>query len=163
MTKEELIKLPLKGYFKQIEKNLTGVVDLESLTNLFTSQQYEEKTPYLIRRQLRPIDNRFSNIEIVYELGKPVGAIFWYFRKPLSLNQLIDCFGEPIVHNEPYSNTTAFAFRSKNPDIDVIEARCQEWITEMGNSTGGYEMEIEEERKRKIGNSEFNFIGIKLR
>lgn len=161
LNRVELSQLPLKDYFKRVESGLDSSVTVDWLTGLFTDLPYEEKKPYLVRRQLQSTDDRFRNIEIVYDTDERVKAIVWNFRNWLSLTQLTEWFGEPIVYNEPYSNTTAFAFKSRNPAIEIIETRYSKWLEKSGSSKG-FEMENEEGQKIKVSNPEFGFIQIKL-
>lgn len=123
MTGSDLLNLTLKDYFEYFQNSLKKDVDLESLTRLFTKLPFKEKKPYLTRRLLLPEDNRFSEIEIVYDVLKSnkVGAIIWEFRS--TFRELINLFGKPIIHYEPYSNSVVVAFKCDNPDIDVIKTR----------------------------------------
>ncbi len=123
IKRSELLNLSLEEYFHYFEKSLQKDVDLEWLTGLFTELPYQEKKPYLTRRSLVPKDKRFKQIEIVYyDDTNKVGAIVWDFK--ITLRELVDLFGKPILHYEPYDNTVAFAFISKNSNIDVIKTRC---------------------------------------
>jgi hypothetical protein len=123
MTREELLYLPLIEYFKYFEKHLKKNIDLKQLTNLFTEVPYKENKPYLTRRLLKPMDKRFTNIEIIYyDDTNKVGAIVWNFN--FILKEVIGIFGKPTILYEPYSNSIQFVFISKNPDIDVIKTRC---------------------------------------
>ena len=125
MTRAELLDLPLKEYFHYFENNLQKDVDLEQLTELFTELPYKETKPYLTRRLLLPKDERFKEIEIVYEINNndrnKVKAIVWDFK--ITLRELVRFFGKPILHYEPYSDSAIFAFKSKNSNIDVIKTR----------------------------------------
>src|SRR4051812_42606716 len=112
LKQSNLEQLSIKDYFKTFEVSLDESINVDELTNFFSSQPYSETIPYLTRRQLKPIDKRFKQIELVYQDIHTIGAILWEID--ISLSELIDIFGEPIIHNEPYSNTTAFAFKSKN-------------------------------------------------
>lgn len=155
--REELQKLSLKDYFKRFEASIDNSIDLKSITDLFTTKNFIEEKPYLIRRMLMPIDNRFKNIEIVYDHNKKVKAIVWELK--ISLQELNEIFGEPIVYNEPYSNTTAFAFKSNNKCIEIIKTRFNGWLKKLDNEDG---FEDESKKTLKIYNPEFNFIQFSL-
>lgn len=156
--KTELSQLSLKDYFKKIEDILSVNYTLEELTKLFSDQPFTETKPYLIRRQLRPFDNRFSEIEIVYDNEK-VGAIVWDLK--ILLSQLTDFFGQPHIHNEPYDNSTAFTFISQNPRIQIIKARHPKWLTELTHKNG-FEYRDEKNNYIEIKDPEFSFIQFSL-
>lgn len=160
MTREELTSLPLKNYFEWFEAELTKSIGLEELTELFTNRPYEEKKPYLIRRQLQPVDERFKKIEIVYDAGKPVGAIVWWFK--VTLRELVNIFGKPILHYEPYSESMAFAFMSKNPDIDIIKTRYSQASNDMIELKELESVDVKSISDR-ILNLEFTFLQFDLK
>lgn len=154
-----LEKLPLKDYFKTIESIVTKDTSVEELTNFFTIKPYSETKPYLTRRHLIPMDKRFKEIEIVYKTARTAKAIVWNLN--IFLSQLVDMFGEPIIHNEPYSDSTAFAFKSINPGIEIITTRHLKWLTKLADKNGfGYQ---DEQHKIQLLDPEFTFIQFSLK
>ena len=150
----DLEKLSIKDYFKAIESAIGKENNVDRLTIFFTKQPFSETTPYLIRRQLMPIDKKFKKIELVYEDRSKVSAIVWELS--LSLSQLIEIFGLPIIHNEPYSNTTAFAFKSTNPNIEIIETRHSEWLKKSKNNS--FEYLDKNNQKKELEDPMFSFV-----
>jgi hypothetical protein len=155
IKQSDLDKLSLKDYFKTIEVALDKNNSVDRLTEFLTSQPYSETKPYLTRRQLKPIDKRFKQIELVYKDSNKVNAIVWDLN--ISLSQLKDIFGEPIIHNEPYSDSTAFAFRSKNKNIEIIKTRHPEWLTFKGDKKV-FQYADSNKQKHEISDPEFSFV-----
>ena len=159
ITSNELIDLSLEEYFNYFENNLNKDIDIDLLSKLFTELPYTEKKPYLIRRQLQPKDKRFEKIEIVYDGDKNVGAIVWWFK--VTLRELVHLFGKPILHYEPYSESAAFAFKSENPDIEIIKTRYSQSSESMVELKGDELTEF-----KNIGNQildiEFSFLQFNL-
>ncbi len=158
IQQSNLDKLSLKSYFKTFEKALDKSHDVDSLTKIVTSKPYSQTKPYLTRRQLKPIDERFSQIELVYEKSSKVKAIVW--ELDICLSQLIELFGEPIIHNEPYSNTTAFTFRSGNNKIEIIKTRHSKWLRPNGNKIA---LEYIDENELEIVDPTFSFVQFNIK
>jgi hypothetical protein len=154
LTQVDLENLTTGEYFERIESVVDKKMDIERMTELFSLGHYSETKPYLIRRQLIPADKRFSQIELVYEAPHRIEAIVWHIR--VSLSQLTDYFGEPIIHYEPYSNSTVFAFRSKNHNIEIIETRHPGWLTKLTDNT--FEYESKDKSIQTLIDPEFSFI-----
>ncbi|MBB1287419.1 hypothetical protein HRH25_23800 [Flavisolibacter sp. BT320] len=131
---EALEKKSIKEYFQTIETTLNADNPADELTHLFTDKPFADTKPYLTRRKLIPNDIRFEQIELVYETPKKVKAIVWDLK--ILLSQLVDIFGKPIIHNEPYSDSTAFAFKSDNPHIEIIKTRPPQWLTQLKDKNG---------------------------
>jgi hypothetical protein len=159
LTQIGLENLTTREYFKTIESVFDKQMDVERMTKLFSSERYSETKPYLTRRQLIPADRRFTQIELVYKAPHRIEAIVWDIR--VSLSQLTDFFGEPIVHNEPYSNSTAFGFKSKNHDIKIIETRHPEWLTKSTDKRT-FEYEGKDKSIKTLIDPEFGFIQFKI-
>ncbi len=155
LDQTDLIKLSIEDYFKTIELAIDKIVTVDQLTVFLTDQSYAETKPYLTRRQLKPIDKKFEQIELVYKDSYKVSAIVWDFKT--SLSQLTDIFGEPIIHNEPYSDSTAFAFRSKNENIKIIKTRYPKWLTKLDDKET-FEYLDTDNKKVEIKNPEFTFV-----
>ena len=160
IKQSDLNKLTLKDYFKTIEFALDKNNGVDRLTEFLTEQPFSETKPYLTRRQLNPIDKRFKQIELVYKDSHKVKAIVWDLK--ISLSQLTDIFGEPIIQNEPYSDSTVFAFRSKNENIEIIKTRHPEWLTIDGNKKT-FEYTDKNKQKNKIIDPEFSFIQLDIK
>ena len=154
----ELANLSLADYFQKMESLLNKSLSLDVLTDFFTDEKYEETKPYLTRRKLIPKDKKFSEIEIVYD--EKVEAIVWDIK--ISLSKLTDIFGNPIMHNEYYSESTAFAFKSKNPDIEIINTRHPESLKKL-ESENKYEFTTENGNRIKISDPEFSFVQFSLK
>lgn len=147
---EELLNSSLKNCFKLIENDISKETTVDDYTKLFTNLPFTETKPYLIRRQVQPIDKRFTKIEIVYDENNNVRALVWYIK--ISLNQLRDFFGSETIQEEPYSGSTAFFFKSENKSIRVIKTRFPRYL-EKNSDTNYFESD-----KSKIKNPEFDFI-----
>ena len=160
IKQSDLNKLTLKDYFKTIEFALDKNNGVDRLTEFLTEQPFSETKPYLTRTQLNPIDKRFKQIELVYKDSHKVKAIVWDLK--ISLSQLTDIFGEPIIQNEPYSDSTVFAFRSKNENIEIIKTRHPEWLTIDGNKKT-FEYTDKNKQKNKIIDPEFSFIQLDIK
>jgi hypothetical protein len=159
IKQNELEKLSIKDYFKSMELAIDSALSVDELTAYFTNQPYVETKPYLTRRKLTPNDTRFKQIELVYKDSKKVDAIVWDFT--ISLSQLTDIFGAPIIHNEPYSDSTAFAFKSNNQDIEIIKTRHPKWLT-MIKGKKAFEYQDEDNQKVELIDPEFTFIQFDL-
>lgn len=147
-------RLPIKTYFQTVKSRLKTSNSLNELTDFFTIEPYRESKPYLTRRKLIPLDKRFKTIELVYKVPNKVDAIVWEID--ITLSELVDIFGDPIIHNEPYSDSTAFAFRSDNPHIKIIKTRHPKWLTKVeGKESFEYE---DQQQKIEVSNPEFSFI-----
>lgn len=155
-----LLRKDLKDYFKMIEESVDDNSDLDTLTKFFTDKPYTETKPYFTRRKLIPKDERFKDIEIVYDEKKDVKAITWEII--INLNQLIQIFGEPVIHNEPYSASTAFAFKSRNPKIEIIKTRYPEWLSENKNNRE-FDYNNDKGESGKILNPEFEFVQFNIK
>lgn len=155
----ELRELSITDYFKTVESSITKNMNVDEVTNFFTNFPYSETNPFLTRRQLNPIDNRFERIELVYSDIDKVKAIVWEFR--IKLSMLIETFGEFIFQNEPYSNSTAFLFKSQNQNIAVIKTRHPKWLSKTSNKMV-FEYLDENEKCIQINNPEFEFIQISI-
>ncbi len=151
--------MSINDYFKSIELAIDSAISVDGLTDFFTVHPYVETKPYLTRRRLIPNDTRFKQIELVYKDRNKVAAIVWDIT--ISLSQLTEIFGEPIIHNEPYSESTAFAFKSNNPNIKIIETRHPKWLT-MIKGKKGFEYQDEDNQKRELVDPEFSFIQFDL-
>lgn len=160
LKQNELEKLSIKDYFKSIELEINSALSVDKLTDFFTVQSYVESKPYLTRRRLIPNDTRFKQIELVYKDSNKVRAIVWGIT--ISLSQLTNIFGEPIIHNEPYSDSTAFVFRSSNQDIEIIKTRHPEWLTKL-ESKNVFEYQDKDNQKVELVDPEFSFIQFDLR
>ncbi len=160
LKQNELEKLSILDYFKSIELAIGSELSVGKLTDFFTVHSYSETKPYLTRRRLIPNDTRFKQIELVYKDSNKVSAIVWEIT--ISLSQLTTIFGEPIVHNEPYSGSTAFAFRSSNQDIEIIKTRHPEWLTKL-ESKNVFEYQDQDNQKVELVDPEFSFIQFDLR
>jgi hypothetical protein len=153
-----LERLPLKSYFKTVESMLKSSNTLGELTDFFTIEPFTDSKPYLTTRKLIPLDKRFKTIELVYKDSTKVDAIVWEID--ITLSELIDIFGNPIIHNEPYSDSTAFAFQSDNPCIEIIKTRHPKWLTKVdGKESFEYE---DQKQKKEVTNPEFSFIQFSL-
>ena len=159
LNRNELEKLSLKDYFKSIELAIDSAFSVDKLTDFFTVQTYLETKPYLTRRRLIPNDTRFKQIELVYKDSNKVSAIIWDIT--ISLAQLADIFGEPIIHNEPYSDSTAFAFISMNKNISIIKTRHPEWLTKV-KSKNIFEYQDKDKQKVELNDLIFSFIQFDL-
>ncbi len=159
LKQHELEKLSVKDYFKRIELAINSALSVDELTDLFTDKAYVETKPYLTRRKLIPNDTRFKRIELVYKNNNKVDAIVWDIT--ISLSQLTDIFGDPIIHNEPYSDSTAFAFKSKNQNVEIIKTRHPKWLT-MVNGKKAFEYQDEDNQKVELVDPEFSFIQFDL-
>ena len=155
----KLEKLSIKDYFKSIELAIGSALSVDKLTGFFTVQNYIETKPYLTRRRLMPNDTRFKQIELVYKDSNKVDAIVWDIT--ISLSQLTDIFGEPIIHNEPYSDSTAFAFKSNNQNIEFIKTRHPKWLT-IAKGKKVFEYQDEDNQKVELVDPEFSFIQFDL-
>lgn len=158
MNVDDLKKLPFKEYFKTIESSLGRNNNVDELTNFFSTQPFSESIPYLIRRKLKPLDKRFHQIELVYDIydnRKNVRAICWDVT--LFLSQLIDFFGQPIIHTEPYSDTTAFAFKSANPNIEIIKTRFPDWL-EKSKDKDIFVYQDKKNQKAELNDPMFTFV-----
>jgi hypothetical protein len=159
LERNELDKLSIKDYFRSIELAINSALNVDELTDFFTVQTYVETKPYLTRRKLIPNDTRFKQIELVYKDSNRVDAIVWDIT--ISLSQLTEIFGEPIIHNEPYSESTAFAFKSNNQDIEIIKTRHPKWLT-MVKGKNVFEYQNEDNQKVELVDPEFSFIQFDL-
>ncbi|MFN5844190.1 MAG: hypothetical protein ACK46O_00640 [Flavobacteriia bacterium] len=158
-TNHELNDLSLKEYFKLLIDTVPNVCNVEDLTHFFTDEPYSETKPYLIRRKLNPKDKRFKNIELVYDDRNKVSAIVWDIN--ITLTQLKDIFGEPLINNEPISNSTSFAFPSTNKNISIIKTRHRKWLTwEQEKNT--FEYLNSNNQKVELVDPDFSFIQIDL-
>lgn len=155
----DLAVLSIKDYFKTIESAIDKDESVEKVTNFFTEQPFSEFKSYLNRRRLKPIDTRFDQIELVYNDKNKISAIVWDLN--LLLSQLIEIFGTPIIHNEPYSNSTAFAFKSTNPNIDIIKTRHPEWLKKI-TDRNSYEYNDKNNQKVELSDPDFSFIQFNL-
>ena len=155
----ELDKLSIKEYFKLMDSTIPNVCNVEDLTHFFTDEPFSETMPYLIRRKLNPNDKRFKNIELVYEDRNKVSAIVWDIN--ISLSQLKDIFGEPVINNEPYSNSTSFAFSSANENISIIKTRHPKWLT-LVKEKNTFEYLNSNNQKVELIDPDFSFIQIDL-
>jgi hypothetical protein len=159
LRENDLKNLSIKDYFKSIELAIESIMSVDELTDFFTNQTYVETKPYLTRRKLIPNDRRFRQIELVYEDSKKVNAIIWDIT--ISLSQLTEIFGEPIIHNEPYSDSTAFAFKSVNQNIEIIKTRHPKWLT-MVKSKKGFRYQDKDNHEVELADPEFSFIQFEL-
>ena len=107
------------------------------------------------RRKLKPIDTRFDQIELVYDDKNTVSAIVWDLSIPLS--KLTEIFGTPIIYNEPYSGTTAFAFKSANPNIEIIKTRHSEWLKKL-KYNNFFEYQDKNNQKIELEDPMFSFV-----
>ena len=135
---------------KEIQKNTT----LEALTKHFSSDDnYHTEKPYLYRRKIKSADRRFESFEIVYDKSERINAIV--FDLNIKLSELEALFRTPIIHNEPYDETTAFAFKSTNPDIEIIRTRHPKWLTKTKENEFEYS---KDNNSYKLIDPEFGFI-----
>ena len=154
----ELSNLSLYEYFKRMEKLIDKSISLNILTNFFTDKEFTETKPYLTRRKLLPKDKRFSKIEIVYD--EKIKAIVWDLN--ISLSNLTKTFGKPIMHNNYYDESTEFAFKSENPNIEIIKTRHPESLKKL-NGENTYKFKTESGNETKIDDPEFSFIQFSLK
>lgn len=159
LKQNRLEMMSLKDYFRSIEHSIDSAMSVDNLTNFFTFQTYSEAKPYLTRRVLKPNDTRFKQIELVYKDSNKVIAIVWGIT--ISLSQLADIFGEPIIHNEPYSDSTAFAFSSSNQEIETIKTRYPKWLTKL-EGKNVFEYQDKNNQKVELVDPEFSFIQFNL-
>ncbi len=155
----ELDDLSLKEYFKLMIDTIPNVCSVEELTHFFTEEPFTETKPYLTRRILNPKDKRFKNIELVYEECSYVSAIVWELN--ITLSQLKDIFGEPVINNEPYSDSTSFAFSSANKNISIIKTRHPKWLTWV-KEKNSFEYLNSNNQKVELVDPDFSFIQIDL-
>jgi hypothetical protein len=140
----------LRSFEKEIQRNTT----LETLTKHFSNDDdYHTEKPYLYRRKIKSPDPRFERFEIVYDNPEKINAIV--FELKIKLSELETLFGAPIIHNEPYDETTAFAFKSTNPDIEIIKTRYPKWLTKIKEMEFEYP---EDNNSYKLIDPEFSFI-----
>jgi hypothetical protein len=140
----------LKNFEKEIQKNTT----LEALTKHFSKDgNYRTEKPYLYRRKINSSDPRFESFEVVYDKPEKINAIV--FDLKIKLSELEALFGAPIIHNEPYDETTAFAFKSTNLDIEIIKTRHPKWLNKIKEKEFEYS---EHNNSYKLIDPEFNFI-----
>ena len=152
-------QLSTSEYLKYFEKEITKNFSLETLTRHFiTDNNYYTEKPYLYRRKIKSADKRFESFEIVYDKSEKIHAIV--FNLKIMLSKLQEIFGQPFMQNEPYSETTAFAFKSTNLDIDIINTRHIKWLTKTKNN--GYEY-FENDNTYTLVDPEFSFIQFALK
>lgn len=152
-------QLSTSEYLKHFEKEIGKSITLESLTKHFiTGNNYYTEKPYLYRRKIKSVDNRFESFEIVYDESEKIHAIV--FDLKIKLSRLQEIFGQPFMQNEPYSETTAFAFKSVNRDIEIINTRHPNWLTKTKNN--GYEYSEKDDDTYTLVDPEFNFIQFTL-
>ena len=154
----ELSNLILIEYFKRMEKLIDKSLSLDILTDFFSDNKFTETKPYLTRRKLVPKDKRFNGIEIVYD--EKVKAIVWDLN--ISLSNLTKAFGKPIMHNSHYDDSTEFAFRSENPNIEIIITRHPESFKKL-NGENNFEYKTENRNEITINDPEFSFIQFSLK
>lgn len=160
ISREDLMGLELKDYFKKLANASYSEVTLEELTNLFTNHPFADPKPYLYRRQLSPIDNRFTNIELVYDDEKRVHAITWAIE--ISLKELQEIFGtKPILQFTPHGESTLFYFKTSNPTIRVINSTFYDYIRK-NKFWFGYTSFTKENVKKYTRNPQFKFIQFTL-
>ena len=155
----DLEKLSIRDYFKIIESKIGKDNSVDKLTDFFTEQPFSEFKSYLNRRKLKPIDTRFDQIELVYDHKDIVSAIVWDLS--ITLSQLTEIFGTPIIHTEPYSDTTAFAFKSTNPSIEIIKTRYPEWLKKLKHMNL-FEYQDKNNQKIELENPVFSFVQFNL-
>jgi hypothetical protein len=162
IKRDELSTLSFNEYFDYFENSLNKNIDLEQLTELFTEIPYQEKKPYLTRRLLSPKDERFKEIEIVYDINNSnkVKAIVWSFK--ITLRELVNIFGKPIQRYESYSDSLIFLFSSKNPDIIMVKTRLSQSSNEMIDLKG-LELANAKEVSNHILDFEFAFLQFDLK
>ncbi|MEJ8844566.1 hypothetical protein WG954_19390 [Lacibacter sp. H375] len=107
----------------------------------------------MYRRKIKSTDRRFESFEIVYDKPEKINAIV--FDLKIKLSELEALFGAPIIHNEPYDESTAFAFKSTNPDIEIIKTRHPKWLTKNKEKEFEYS---EDNNSYKLSDPEFSFI-----
>ena len=154
----ELSNLSLTEYFKRMEKLIDKSHSLNILTDFFTDEKFTETKPYLTRRKLVPKDKRFSEIEIVYD--EKIKAIVWDLK--ISLTNLTKTFGKPIMHNNYYDESTEFAFRSENLNIEIIKTRHPESLKKL-DGENNFEYKTENGNETTINDPEFSFIQFSLK
>ncbi len=145
-------ELSISEYLKHFEKEIKKSFNLETLTRHFvTDNNYYTEKPFLYRRKIKSADKRFESFEIVYDESKTIYAVI--FDLKIKLRQLEAIFGQALINNEPYSDTTSFAFKAKNPEIEIIKTRYSAWL----KREKGYDFIIEDTSKR-IFDPEFSFV-----
>lgn len=156
----DLKELSIQDYFKTIESTLEKTYNVDKLTNFFTVHPFSEWKSYLNRRTLTSLDPKFKKIELVYQpLNNNVSAIVWELS--ISLSQLTEIFGVPITHNEPYSDTTAFAFKSTNPNIEIIKTRHPEWLKKLRHKNS-FAYQDKNNKKIELEDPIFSFVQFNL-
>src|SRR5258705_7034192 len=104
-------ELSKNEYLKFFEKEYHRNINLKDLTVHFAiDNNYHTEKPYLYRRKIKSMDRRFESFEIVHDKIEKIHAIV--FNLTIGLNELQALFGEPFIQNEPYSESTLFAFNS---------------------------------------------------
>ena len=136
---------------------------MQDLTLHFTNEKtYETGVPYLFRRQIKSTDNRFDSFEIVYEKYEKfhyekVRAVV--FDLKIRLSEIETLFGEHYIANQPYDESTEFAFKSINPEISIIKTRHPEWLKEVRKRRFEY---LLNNQVFTIEDPEFSFIQFNL-
>jgi hypothetical protein len=153
------IDSPANEYLKKFEKEIQTDITLESLTQHFTTNNnYQSEKPYLYRRKIKSGDERFESFEIVYDESEKVLAVVFVLK--IKLSELQTLFGKSLMHNEPYNESTAFAFKSSNPDIGIIKTRHSKSLTKTKESEYEYS---ENNNSHKFVDPEFSFVQFDLR
>ena len=144
-------------YLKHFEKEISKSITLETLTRHFaTDDNYYTDKPNIYRRKIKSTDKRFESFEIVYDNSETIHAVIFDLKITLSILQEI--FGQPIMQNEPYSDTTAFAFKSTNTEIEIIKTRYAAWLKKgKGNDF------IIEDTSNRIFDPEFSFVQVDIK
>ena len=136
---------------------------MQDLTLHFTNEKTcETGVPYSFRRQIKSTDNRFDSFEIVYEKYEKfhyekVRAVVFDFK--IKLSEIEVLFGEHLMANQPYDESTEFAFKSINPEISIIKTRHPEWLKVIGKRRFEY---LLNNQVFTIDDPVFNFIQFKL-
>ncbi|MBA2561558.1 MAG: hypothetical protein H0V14_01340 [Chitinophagaceae bacterium] len=145
----------LKSFEKEIQKNIT----LEALTiHLTADNNYHTEKPYLYRRIIKSTDRRFEGFEIVHDKSEKIHVIV--FDLKITLSELENLFGKPFMQNEPYDEATAFAFKSTNPDIEIIKTRHPKWLTKIKDKL--YEYSVDN-NSYKLVDPEFSFVQFSIK
>ncbi len=146
-------------YLKTFEKEFQKKFNLEILTSYLSSNNnYYTEKPYLYRRIINSLDERFESFEIVHDKSERISAVV--FNVNIQLSELQNIFEMDCIQHEPYSNSTAFIFKSINPDIETIKTRYPEWLTKLKDSE--YEFAVDGTSDIVV-NPKFSFLQFNIK
>lgn len=141
-------------FLKKIEQSLFLNISLNEITEFFINDHnYIIEKPYLIRRIIKSTYLGIDSFEIVYDSAEKIYALV--INVKLNLKELYSLFGKFEVLYEPYSNSSAFLFKSNNPCISLIKTRLN--IIVINSNKNFIEYKLNDKLYKDI-NPEFNFI-----